>query len=78
MRDDGPLPEDLERFSSDTAICPECGAEVWDQADVCPSCYAYIGGSASSRHPVERWWRRRWMVLVVIALLVAMMMVYVI
>lgn len=77
MPDGDPLPQDIERFSSDRAICPECGAEVWDQADVCPSCYSYISGEVSGRNPVERWWRRQWMVLVVIALIVAMGLMYV-
>ncbi len=51
---------DRERFSSETAHCPECGAEVWDAADICPKCYAWIDGDTQTRtrravhHPLLR------------------------
>jgi hypothetical protein len=48
-RDEGPSPEDLRRFGSATAYCPDCRAEIWDQADVCPKCYAYLGGDTARR-----------------------------
>lgn len=73
MIDEGPSVEDLERFSHEAAHCPDCGAEVWDQADVCPKCFAYLGGATSSRPPMENWLRRRWTLLVIIALIIAML-----
>ena len=71
MRDEGPSSEDLDRFGGDTAHCPDCGAEIWDQAEVCPECHAYIGGNTSTRLPVESWFQRRWAVAIIIALVIA-------
>ena len=78
MRDEGPSPEDLERFGGDTGRCPSCGEEVWDQADVCPSCGNYLGGRVDAHHPLERWWRGKWAVLIVGVLLAAMVLVFVV
>lgn len=36
--DDGPSAADLERFSDVTRRCPECGTEVYDEAEVCWKC----------------------------------------
>ncbi|MEY3143856.1 MAG: zinc-ribbon domain [Planctomycetota bacterium] len=40
---------DQKRFSSDVAYCPECGAEVIDDADICPKCFTWIDGTTHSR-----------------------------
>ena len=69
-----PSPEDIERFSGETAYCPDCGAEVWDQAEVCPECYAYLGGNTSMRRPMQNWFRRKWFGLTIAALLVGMLL----
>jgi hypothetical protein len=58
----------------DTGYCPECGAEVWDQVEVCPKCSSIIGGDVLHRPPVERWWRQRWRAIVVVAILIALTM----
>jgi hypothetical protein len=71
MIDEDPGSEDIDRFSSETACCPDCGAEIWDQAEVCPSCYAYLGGNVISRTPAQARFRRKWIVLVAILLLLA-------
>ena len=71
IEDEGPSPEDIERFSGETAYCPQCGAEVWDQAERCPACGEAVGGDVSSRPPLERWWRQRWVLLVALLALVA-------
>ncbi len=47
--DEGPSSEDIYRFGHDTGYCPECGAEVWDQAPYCPECSEYIEGQALPR-----------------------------
>lgn len=73
MIDEGPSSEDIERFSAETGHCPFCGAEIWDQADVCPKCRNYIGGDTLSRHPVETWWRKKWGVLVILAVLLGLL-----
>ena len=74
MIDEGPSPEDLERFSDATAYCPDCGAEMWDQAEICPACGAAVGGGTLSRPPLEHWLRRRWLILVAMAALAAFLL----
>ena len=71
MIDEDPSPEDLDRFSGETGWCPQCGAEVWDQAEFCPACGAQVGGRTLSRPPVEAGFRRRWLLLVAIIALLA-------
>jgi len=71
MHDEGPSSEDLDRFGDDTARCPDCGAQVWDQAEVCPKCHAYIGGNTTTKMPIESWIHKRWAMLIIIALLIA-------
>jgi hypothetical protein len=71
--DEGPSSEDIARFDHESAFCPDCGAEIWDQADVCPKCFAYLGGDTSRRQPMGTWFQRRWTLLVVIVLLLAML-----
>ncbi|MEM0984451.1 MAG: hypothetical protein AAGI17_10930 [Planctomycetota bacterium] len=44
---EGPSASDLERFGSEFRTCPECGSEVYDQADICQACghvFAQPGG----------------------------------
>ncbi len=71
MHDEGPSSEDLERFGDDTAHCPACGAEIWDQAPVCPKCGEAIAGRTLSRPPLEHWLHKRWIILVAIIALIA-------
>jgi hypothetical protein len=40
--DEGPSADDLARFGHETAYCPHCGAEVWDDAQQCPSCQQWM------------------------------------
>ena len=49
VRDLGPSPEDLERFGDQHqhGWCPQCGAEVWDDAEFCPECGDQIGSFQS-------------------------------
>ena len=63
MFDEGPSSEDIQSLDKDTGYCSECGAEIWDQSDICPKCgFALVRGTLS-RPPVEDWWRRRWIAL---------------
>jgi len=41
--DEGPSQADLDRFDIETAYCPECCEEVYDQASICQHCGAAIG-----------------------------------
>lgn len=61
---------DFERFSSDVAFCPECGAEIYDAADICPKCFTWIDGNTTHRKPsAVRRSMRALVVLVLIALI---------
>ena len=77
MHDEGPSPEDIDRFGGDTGYCPACGAEVWDQAPQCPSCGHWIEGKVGSRPPMEAWMRSRTMLFVVIIVIIAFVLVFV-
>ena len=73
MIDEDPSPEDLERFDRETAFCPLCGAEIWDQAEFCPACGDHVGGGTVGRPPLEGWLRRRWLVAVALISAVALL-----
>lgn len=76
-RDEGPSAEDLRRFGGDTAACPDCGAEVWDQADVCPKCFAYLGGDTVRRgRQRRRTWRTAIILLILAGVAVSMVGVF--
>ena len=77
MRDEDPSPGDLERFGHDSAYCPECGAEIWDQAEFCPACGGQVGGRTLGRPPLDTWLQRRWLILVAVAALAAFILVWV-
>lgn len=36
---------------SSLAYCPDCGAKIWDQADICPKCFSYLAGHTSRFPP---------------------------
>ena len=36
-----------------TGYCPECGAEVYDDADACPKCFAWITGRTLHKPPED-------------------------
>jgi hypothetical protein len=59
---------DQKRFSSDVAYCPECGAEIVDDADICPKCFTWIDG-ATHRRPSKL--KRSIHTVVVVLLIVA-------
>lgn len=71
--DGGPSRADIERFSGETAHCPACGAEVWDDAVTCPACFELIEGETTRRPPLQAWWRQRWFALVIVLLILAML-----
>ena len=71
--DEDPSDEDIDRFSGEEAFCPECGAQIWDSVEVCPKCFAYIGGNAIARPPVQQWMNRKMLVVIVVILLIALL-----
>jgi len=73
--DEGPQESDLDRFGEESPVadarCPDCGTAVWSEADVCPKCYAYLGGDAPRGRPGP--FAGKWRTVVVLALLAAML-----
>jgi len=68
MVDHDPRSEDLDDLAGDTAWCPHCGVELWDQAQVCSECgQALVDGPSS--HPPSRIMQRKGLIAVVILLL---------
>ncbi len=50
---DGPSEADIERFASELKQCPECAAEVYDQAEICSACnHAFDGIDTPKGIPV--------------------------
>ncbi|MFO0830311.1 MAG: hypothetical protein U0637_00575 [Phycisphaerales bacterium] len=47
-----PREEDLDQFSGVTRTCPECGSEVYDEAELCWKCGHAFSGDAK---PLPRW-----------------------
>ncbi|MHC5112809.1 MAG: hypothetical protein ACYTGP_00100 [Planctomycetota bacterium] len=70
MIDEGPSPEDIERFSDETGYCPACGAEVWDATPRCPECGAWIEGATEAQHPEQAAARRKMVALIAILTLI--------
>ncbi|MCL4221435.1 MAG: zinc-ribbon domain-containing protein [Phycisphaerales bacterium] len=67
LHHDGPSAEDLDRFGDEFRTCPNCGRQIYDQAEICPYC-----GDAVLDRPVGlRWWVILAVVLLLVVLLVA-------
>lgn len=49
--DEGPSPEDVERFSDATVECPRCGARLHDDVDLCYKCGHALGAESGSTMP---------------------------
>ena len=72
--DEGPSEDDIERFGDDSPVadarCPDCGASVWSEADVCPKCYSYLAGSALAA-PRGGMFAKHWKAIIIWALIIA-------
>jgi hypothetical protein len=53
--DEGPSGEDLEKFGDETVRCRECGADVWDEAEMCPKCGAAMERGEVTLKPWVKW-----------------------
>tara|TARA_R110002072_G_scaffold42064_4_gene117528 strand:+ start:88896 stop:89156 length:261 start_codon:yes stop_codon:yes gene_type:complete len=40
---DGPSASDLDRFGSEVSPCPNCGASIYDQTEMCHKCGWFVG-----------------------------------
>jgi hypothetical protein len=57
LRDDEfPDEDDSDDGSSETVACPECGAEVYEDAVQCPVCGNYIMHQAGIWSGRPAWW----------------------
>lgn len=65
--DDGPSPEDLERFGGQTRTCPECRKEVFDDTAICYHCGHAFEGTADGAPGRPRPWIIVTVVLLVLA-----------
>ena len=72
--DEGPSEDDIERFGDDSPVadarCPDCGASVWSEADVCPKCFSYLAGSAPAA-PQGGMFAKHWKAIIIWALIIA-------
>jgi hypothetical protein len=72
--DEGPSEDDIERFGDDSPVadarCPDCGAAVWSEADVCPKCFSYLAGSAPAA-PRGGMFAKHWKAIIIWALIIA-------
>lgn len=76
MLDEGPSPEDIDRFGGgdETGYCPACGAEIWDLVDFCPKCRKALPSGPARRPPLEEHFRRKMLLLVVILMVVGLLL----
>lgn len=64
--DEGPSADDLERFGGVTHTCPNCGKEVFDDAETCYHCGEAMMARRSGGPPL-------WVAVTSVVLLVAFM-----
>lgn len=53
--DEGPSPEDIERFGDVTVTCPECGTEMFDDVAICWKCGHAVGVNAKKEGGPPLW-----------------------
>lgn len=53
--DEFPSDEDIQRFGDVTVTCPECGTELYDDAEVCWNCAHALGARARAGEGIPRW-----------------------
>ena len=54
--DEYPDEDDLDDETSETLPCPECGAEVYEDAVRCPACGTYVTFDTRPRPGRHAWW----------------------
>lgn len=69
--DEGPSQEDIERFSEDeTGYCPNCGEEIWDDANRCNACDEWLHTGPSHQDRITRDLNKKLIVLISILVLI--------
>ncbi|MEK6704139.1 MAG: hypothetical protein AABZ53_17930 [Planctomycetota bacterium] len=67
--DEDPSPEDVEQFGKETTPCPDCGAEIYDEAEWCHKCGRVLG-EAKDTKGLPTW--AAWTALGVVAIMVTL------
>ena len=68
--DEEPSDEDLERFGGATRSCPECGTELYDDAEICWKCGHHLSGKEKGP--------RTWVLVVAVVLVLVIVGGYVV
>lgn len=79
MTDEGPSDADIERFGDagdQGGWCPDCGAQVYDEAEFCPDCGNQIGGRVLRKPPAATEFHKRMIILITIVVLVVFFVVF--
>jgi hypothetical protein len=73
---EAPAPSDLDPddLPTDTALCPECGCEIYDDAVQCPHCRQYLPSKWSVRRAGRA--GSRWPWYAAVAALIAALVLY--
>jgi hypothetical protein len=53
--DEGPLPQDIERFGGVTVKCPECGTELFDDVALCWKCGFAVHSQPGPNNGLPLW-----------------------
>ncbi len=55
LEDGDPSAEDIRRFSAPVVTaCPDCGAAVIEEAEICPKCHAFLWDGPTPRESASR------------------------
>jgi len=54
--DEYPDPDEFDDDTTETVPCPECGADVYEDAEQCPACGVYITHEHSALAGRPGWW----------------------
>ena len=55
LDDADPSDEDIRRFSAPVVTtCPDCGAAVIEEAEICPKCHAFLWDGPTPRESTSR------------------------
>lgn len=79
MRDEGPSDADIQRFGDEgdqSGWCPDCGAQVYDEAEFCPDCGNQIGGRVLRRPRAATVFRKRMIILVTLVVIAVFFIVF--
>jgi predicted amidophosphoribosyltransferase len=79
MRNEGPSDDDLNRFGnegSQSGWCPDCDAEVYDEAEFCQECGNQISGRVLRRPRAATVFRKRMIILVTLVVIAVFFIVF--